>query len=396
MKGVQASSTQSSLTAKLLQEPLNPFPAYRTLRKQAPVYYSPEFHSWFITRYHDVQYVIGHPELFSSQQTIRPHTHSHQSSTNTPTLLWTDPPLHRQLRTLISQAFTPRAITNLTSRIQAIVDTQLDRASAQPTIDIIADLANPLPIIVIAELLGIPPSDQHHFKHWSDIIVSPARASKKQAVHAMNDYFLHVIEQHRHHPHDDLISDLLSAHLADRYLSTAEILSFCRLLLVAGHETSTNLIGNALLSLHEHPSTLQSLLDQPALIPNTIEEVIRFRTPIQRLRRAATTDTTIAGTIIKAGDIVSPILGSANHDETVFSHPAIFNIHRTPNRHIGFGHGIHFCPGAPLARLETKIALASLLTRFPTLYLDPTTQLQPVKSSFVYGIQTLPLTHHTT
>ncbi len=403
MKRVKASQTQSSLTAQLLQEPLNPFPTYRLLRAQAPIYYSPEFHSWFITRHQDVQYVIDHPELFSSQQTIRPRAQSQssQSSTSAPTLLWIDPPLHRQLRALISQAFTPRAIDNLTSRIQRIVDSQLDHIATHSihtttihqntTFDIIEDLANPLPIIVIAELLGIPPTDQHHFKHWSDTIVSPAREAKKQAVRHMNDYFLRIIEQRRQHPQDDLISALLAAHLNHRYLSTAEILSFCRLLLVAGHETSTNLIGSTLLSLHENPSMLQQLYAQPTLIPATIEEVIRFRTPIQRLRRATTNDTTIAGTTIKAGEIVSPILGSANHDETVFAHPESFDIHRAPNRHLGFGHGIHFCPGAPLARLETKIALESLLARFPNLHLDPTIPLQPVKSSFVYGIQNLPM-----
>jgi cytochrome P450 len=393
MKRAEASRTQSSLTARLLQEPLNPFPTYRTLREQAPVYYSPEFHSWFVTRYQDVQYIIDHPELFSSQQTIRPRAQKQpsQPTINAPTLLWIDPPLHRQLRTLISQAFTPRAINNLATRIKTIVDVHLDHVSSPSTIDIIADLANPLPIIVIAELLGIPPTDQRLFKQWSDIIVSPDRTAKKQAVRDMNSYFLRIIEQRRLHPQDDLVSALLAAHLDDRYLSTPEILSFCRLLLVAGHETSTNLIGSTLLSLSEYPQALQQLYTQPDLIPSAIEEVIRFRTPIQRLRRAATTDTIIAGITIRAGDIVSPILGSANHDETIFAHPHTFDIHRTPNRHIGFGHGIHFCPGAPLARLETKSALENLLARFPTLHHDPTIPLQPVKSSFVYGIQTLPL-----
>lgn len=387
-----AQKTQPSLTAHLLEDPLHPFPSYRIMREQYPVYYSPEFKSWFISRYDDAQRVINDPELFSSQQTFRRRRSPSEEGKTVRTLLWADPPHHKQLRSLVSQAFTPRTISGLSTRITQITHAHLDTVAAQGTMDIINDLANPLPIIVIAELLGIPAQDQQQFKYWSDIIVSPARLEKKQAVIAMNTYFLNIIAQRRLQPQNDLISALLNAQLDGASLSNAELLNFCRLLLVAGHETSTNLIGNALLTLTEQPEIMDELRAAPDLIPATIEEVIRYRTPIQRLRRAATSATNIRGHEIKAGEIVSPILGSANRDAEQFSQPDTFDIHRTPNRHLGFGHGIHFCIGAPLARLEAKIALEALLTRFTDIKRRTEFPLQPVASSFVYGVKSLPVT----
>ncbi|GCE31078.1 putative cytochrome P450 YjiB [Dictyobacter alpinus] len=385
--------SEQSLTAQILQDPLHPFACYRQLRAQYPVYYSHEFHSWFISRYNDVQNVINDPVIFSSEQSIRSRPKARQQHANAArTLLWTDPPRHRQLRSLINLAFTPRTISNLAPRITEIVHTQLDHVASQGQINIVTDLANPLPIIVIAELLGVPIQDQQQFKQWSDIIVSPARQEKKQAVIAMNSYFQTIVDQRRQQAKDDLISALLSAHIEGTYLTEAEILSFCRLLLVAGHETSTNLIGNALLTLDEHPQIMEELQADLTLIPDTIEEVIRYRTPIQRLRRAATVDTQLGGQVIKAGDIVSPILGSANRDEERFGHPEEFDIHRIPNRHIGFGHGIHFCIGSSLARLETRIALEVLLTRFKALRRKTDSELEHVASSFVYGVKSLPMT----
>jgi cytochrome P450 len=386
----RSSRQNSSLTARILQDPLNPFPWYRIMREKHPLYYSHEFNSWFISRYHDVQRVISDPVLFSSQQSIRSRTGSTESKT-APTLLWTDPPRHRQLRSLIGQAFTPRTIADLEPRVREIVHTYLTKIADRGEIDIISDLANPLPIIVIMELLGIPIEDQQQFKHWSDIIVSPQRKAKKQAVIEMNAYCLEILTQRRQQPQNDLISALLTSHIDGEHLSDAELLSFCRLLLVAGHETSTNLIGNALLTLTEYPETMAELQMEPGLIPAAIEEVARFRPPIQRLRRAITEDTVIDGYEIKAGEIVSPILSSANRDEEQFSQPDVFDIHRTPNRHIAFGHGIHFCIGSSLARLETRIALEAILTRFTDIQRVEGVELQAVSSSFVYGVKSLPL-----
>lgn len=385
-----------SITTQLLRDPLHPFPCYRELREHYPVYYSAEFRSWFVTRYHDVQRVIADPVLFSSEQTIRrrakpPQTNGAQSA---PTLLWIDPPRHRQLRSLINQAFTPRTIANLTPRIRAIVHAHIDAIIQRGEMDAVTDLAYPLPIIIIAELLGIPVADQRQFKYWSDVIVSPAREAKKQAVREMNAYFLSVVARRRVEPEDDLISALLAAEIegdGEERLSDAEILSFCRLLLVAGHETSTNLIGNALLTLDEYPEAWAEICSNPALLPSAIEEVLRYRSPIQRLRRAVTRDLQWGDVLLKAGDIVSPILGAANRDEAQFVDAETFDIHRNPNRHLAFGHGIHFCIGSSLARLETRIALEVILQRFKSLRRIPDIPLQPVASAFVYGVKHLPM-----
>lgn len=380
---------RSSLAAHILRDPLNPFPWYKQMRETCPVFYSPEFRSWFVTPYADVQQVIDDPVLFSSEQTIRGRRPEEKKSV--PTLLWTDPPRHGQLRSLVSQAFNPRAIAALAPRIAQIVHARLDVVASQGRMDIVQELANPLPIIVIAELLGIPATDRAQFKYWSDSIVGTVRKEKKQAVIDMNTYFMSIVARRRQQPQDDLISALLAAQIDGVHLTDAEILSFCRLLLVAGHETSTNLIGSALLTFDEYPETMDELRTDPTLISAAVEGIVRFRTPIQRLRRVATSDTLLGGCMIKAGDIVSPILGAANRDEACFAHPEVFTLSRIPERHLGFGHGIHFCLGASLARLETKLALEVLLTRFTEIRRIKDRPLQAVASSFVYGVKSLPM-----
>jgi cytochrome P450 len=388
--------TPSSLTAHILEDPLNPFPWYQVLRERHPVYYSPEFHSWFIARYQDVQRIINDPVRFSSEQSVRkrPLGTPEEEKSIARALLWADPPHHRQLRSLISQAFTPRTVADLEPRVTEIVHAHLDNVALQGTMDVIKDLANPLPIIVIAELLGVPSSDQQQFKYWSDIIVSPARQEKKLAVQEMNAYFLTIIDQRRRDARDDLISALLATQIDSVHLTDAELLNFCRLLLVAGHETSTNLIGNAVLTFLEHSEVIEELRTDSTLLLAAIEEVARYRSPIQRVRRAAMCNVEIGGFAIKAGSIVSPLLGSANRDESIFAQPDVFDIHRTPNRHLAFGHGIHYCIGTSLARLETRITLEVLLARLRDLQRVTTGPLQPIGSAFVYGVRSLPVTFH--
>ena len=359
------------------------------MRATSPVFYAPEFRSWFVTRYDDVQRVINDPALFSSEQSIRSRPGANRSAL---TLLWTDPPRHGQLRSLVGQAFNPRTIAALAPRITQIVHAQLDAVAAAGRMDLVRDLANPLPIIVIAELLGIPATDRAQFKHWSDLIVGTMRREKKQAVIDMNAYFSAILARRREQPQDDLISALLASQVDGRHLTDAEVLSFCRLLLVAGHETSTNLIGSALLTLDEYPEAMAELRADPSLIPAAVEGIIRYRTPIQRLRRVATSDTLLSGSLIKAGDLVSPILGSANRDEAHFAQPELFSLPRVPERHLGFGHGIHFCLGAALARLETRLVLETLLARFTAIERVKDVPLQAVSSSFVYGVRSLPIT----
>jgi len=226
----------------------------------------------------------------------------------------------------------------------------------------------------------------------SDIIVSPVQHEKKRAVQEMNAYFLTIVNRRRQCPQNDLISALLATQIDDVHLSEIELLNFCRLLLVAGHETSTNLIGNALFTLLENPAVIEELRTDPALLPAAIEEVARYRSPIQRVRRATTRDVEIAGFTLKVGSIVSPLLGSANRDDSVFAQPDVFDIHRTPNRHLAFGHGIHYCIGTSLARLETRVTLEALLTRLRDLQRITNCPLQPITSAFVYGVRSLPVT----
>ncbi|QBD83448.1 cytochrome P450 [Ktedonosporobacter rubrisoli] len=373
---------------------LDPFPWYRSMRESQPVYFDTENQFWHVFKYEDASSILNDPATFSSEVFQRLATEEEKKqATAEPSILNLDPPRHRQLRSLVTQAFTPRTVANLTPRISEIVNEYLDRVIDQGRMDIIADLAYPLPVIVIAELLGIPTQDRDLFKHWSDTIVSLRREEAIQAGREMNEYLKQVTEQRRKAPRDDLISKLLAAEVEGQKLSEGELLSFYGLLLVAGNETTTNLIGNAIICFDEHPEAIERLRAQPDLLSGAIEEVLRYRSPVQRLVRVTTTDTTLGGHKIKAGQLVSPWLGSANRDEAQFPNPDTFDISRAPNRHLAFGHGIHFCVGAPLSRLEARVALGSMLARFGEIKRDRAHPLEriPAASAF-FGVQKLPIT----
>ena len=388
------------ITQKL---PPNPFPRYQQMREQHPIAYNEESKAWEIFRYDDVYNIINDPTVFSSEQVInsevvaerrrklREHGFEEDDEFGK-SLINTDPPRHRQLRSLISQAFTPRTIAQLAPRIQEIVQEQLDKIVDNGAMDVIADLSYPLPVTVIAEMLGIPTSERAQFKRWSDAVISDDDDKAIEASHEMNRYFKEVLEQRRKRPGSDLISALIAAEIDGEKLSEPELLSFCVLLLVAGNITTTNLIGNAILCFDEHPEVMDEIRAEPTLLPEAIEEVLRYRSPVQLLIRAVTRDTIVGGQRLKAGDLVLPNLGSANRDESQFPDPDRFNIHRNPNRHVAFGHSIHFCIGAPLARLETKIALEIMLQRFRAIKLDPNIPLEPVSSTFIYSVKNLPIT----
>jgi cytochrome P450 len=248
---------------------------------------------------------------------------------------------------------------------------------------------------VIAELLGIPSKDRARFKAWSDAVVEMSRAggmSSFQAQREMVEYFMRIIEQRRREPRDDLISGLLAAQIEGQHLSLPELLGFCTLLLIAGNETTTNLLGNALLCLAERPEIWEQLRAMPTLLPQAIEEVLRFRSPVQSMFRVTTKQVSLHDQSIPAGASVVAWIGSANHDETHFERPETFDIERQPNRHLAFGYGIHFCLGAPLARLEARIALGALLERIGQLRPEPDVGLEPLQSSIVYGVRHLPVT----
>ncbi|MDR3573307.1 MAG: cytochrome P450 [Anaerolineaceae bacterium] len=386
----------TSLTS--IEQNLNPFPIYKKLREQQPVFYDSERFSWNIFNYSDVERVLSDYEVFSSEFHRNP-----QAATNYPlaaSIISTDPPRHRQLRALATQAFTPRSVDALAPRIQAIVDEYLDKVMPLGRMDVIQDLGYPLPTIVIAELLGIPTEDRQKFKIWSDWIVQNTANTEEinpEIMHTnhvleMSTYFIEMIQRRQDHPGEDLISRLMQASIDQERLSMSELLGFCTLLLIAGNETTTNLIGNALLSFCEHPQLWQRLRQNPELAPQAIEEVLRYRSPVQAMFRYNKSDIQLDGQTIPAGSRLIAWIGSANHDETQFEAPEEFDIDRNPNKHIAFGHGVHYCLGAPLARLEARIALNEMLKRFSKLTQAAYPVPKRLPSLIVYGLDSLPIT----
>ena len=372
-------------------EALNPFPRYRMMREKQSVYFNPQYRFWQVFGYEDVQRVLSDYSSFTSgfggDQGRDPLSAS---------MISMDPPRHRQLRNLVTQAFTPRSIAQLSDRITTIVNTLLDEVAARGRMDIIDDLAYPLPVIVIAEMLGIPHEDRERFKVWSDAVVGASNPEGGNPQAEMSAYFLNMISQRSREPKDDLITALLNAQIDGQHLNQRELLGFCILLLVAGNETTTNLIGNALLCFDEHPEVMEQLRAEPALIPGAIEEVLRYRSPVQYMYRRALTDVTIRDSEIRTGQMILAWIGSANRDEAQFPNPDSFDIRRTPNRHIAFGHGIHFCLGAPLARLEAKITLTLLLERFHEIQRVRDIPLEATGSDLVFGVKHLPITFRAT
>ena len=371
----------NSITAQRL----NPFPWYRQMRETDPVYFNPERGSWSVFRYNDVQRVLTDYNTFSSQ-------YMGAQQPLAVSLLNTDPPRHRELRSLVTQAFTPRRIAQLEPRITQIVNEQLDKVAPTGKMDVIDDLAYPLPVIVIAEMLGIPPEQREQFKHWSDELIGESRTPGQNPQMEMGKYFYEMIEQRRQEPKNDLISALLAAQINGEHLDIMELLGFCILLLVAGNETTTNLLANAILCFTDHPESIEQLRAEPALLPDAIEEVLRYLSPVRTMFRTTVKDTELGGKKIQAGEFISAWIGSANRDEEQFPNAAQFDIRRSPNRHLAFGHGIHFCLGAPLARLEARIALGIMLERLSNMQRVPDIPLEPSTSFVLQGVKHLPIT----
>jgi cytochrome P450 len=379
-----------------IERDLDPFPMYKEMRENNPVFYDPDRFNWNIYCYDDVQRGLSDYSIFSSQ-----YQRDRNLSTTEPfaaSMISTDPPRHRQLRSLVTQVFTPKAVDQLAPRIQAIVAEYLDKMKDQDHMEVVADLAYPLPVTVIAEMMGIPVEDREKFKHWSDRIVSFADTFEQggefawdNTVMEMVAYFLEMIQQRKLKPQSDLISGLLQANIDGQYLDLPELLGFCVLLLVAGNETTTNLIANAMWTFAEHSNAWQMLRLHPELLPNAIEEVLRYRSPVQSMFRNTLEDVEISGIRIPKRSMVSVWIGSANRDVNQFPNPDTFDIKRSPNRHLAFGNGIHYCLGAPLARLEAKIALGALLERIPAFELEPGAHLERLPSLIVYGPKSVPI-----
>lgn len=367
---------------------LNPFPWYRTMRSSKPVFRDSEYGLWNVFRYDDVKRVLGNFREFSSQfgKAFNPAGGPISES-----IINLDPPRHTKLRNIVSRAFTPRSVEKMEPAIREICVNLLS-GHRDGEFDIVKDFTSPLPVTVIATMLGIPVKDMGKFKRWSDNVVGGSERNYAEfpaIMKEMVEYFRKMMAEREKEPREDLITAIINAEVDGENLSELESLGFFILLLVAGNETTTNLISNALLCLDENPDAFQELKSSQGLIPQAIEEVLRYRSPVQSIYRVAINETEIHGVKVPAGGILVPWIGSANRDETVFSDADKFDIHRKENRHIAFGEGIHYCLGAPLARLEGKIALETLLGKYNKIAIDRNEPMVPQDSTIVYGLRKL-------
>jgi len=355
------------------------------MRLTSPVRRDPTSGVWMVFGYDSVQRTLSDFRAFSSERG-RPRGENAQTALSS-SIISTDPPRHRQLRSLVEQAFTPRQVRALEPRIAELVDELLSKVERSGGMDFVQDFAYPLPVIVIAEILGIPAGDRDAFKRWSDAVVTGDQSGSRE----MGAYFARLIEQRRAEPADDLISGLLAAQVDGEHLDTQELLGFCILLLVAGNETTTNLLANTLLCWQDAPDAYERVRADRALLPGTTEEVLRYRSPVQSMYRVTAQDVDLDGQVIPEGSPVLAWIGSANRDPAQFPEPGTFDPARSPNRHLAFGNGVHFCLGAPLARLEASVALGAVLDRLPNLRIVPGAVLEPIPSQIVYGVKRLPV-----
>ena len=358
----------------------NPYPIYAELRARAPVHRNRLLDAWVLSRHADVDAVLRDFRRFSNDQRKRDPVRRRRSTLPQipyPTILFLDPPDHTRLRALVNKAFTPKAVADLEPRIRRMTRTLLDAAADPNGFDLMETLANPLPVMVIADMLGVPVEDRAQFREWSNRrarILEPTVSRREfriaeEASKSLDTYFLSIIKARRIVPRDDIISALIQVEEAGDRLTEGEMLGLLRLLLVAGNETTTNLIGNGMLALLRHPEQLGALREDPGRIPAAVEELLRFDSPVQASLRLVLEDCEVNGIPLRRDDNVLLLNGAANHDPAVFDHPERLDIGRRENNHVAFGRGIHFCLGAPLARLEGRIAIEVLLERYPSLRL---------------------------
>jgi cytochrome P450 len=378
----------------------DPYAVYDELRASGPVHaidFPPGATAFLVVDHEHGRAALSDPRLSkdSSHSTVPVNAELFFGGT----MLAMDPPGHTRMRGLVAKAFTGRRVERLRPRVQEIADGLLDGIAARGEADLIEELAVPLPIQVICELLGVPASDRARFREWTAVLTVPAltaeaRERRREAARAFNDYLLAVIAERRVRPEDDLISGLIIARDGEAALTGAEMLGTVALLLIAGHETTVNLIGNGVLALLRNPGQLELLRTRPELLASAVEELLRFDGPVERAsQRIALEDMEIAGTPIPKGAWVHVSLGAADRDPAVFKDPERLDVARAPKGHVAFGHGPHFCLGAPLARLEGQIAIGSLLDRFPDLALAvPAGELRHHRTgSIVRGLVSLPV-----
>jgi len=388
----------------------NPYPLYEQLRSTSPLLRHEPSDVWLIFDYEGVKRALADYETFGSNVS-EAAGHPHPDW-----LIFSDPPRQTKLRGLISRAFTPAVIASLEPRLRELSCELLDRVIDRDEMDVAGEFAVPLPMTVIAEMIGIPAADWPRFRRWSDAILklsytTPLTAGgtssveTEEAIAASREFFEAAAEisvyvkeliaerragAERKVP-NDLLTGLAWAELDGERLTEEEIIGFFQLLLVAGQETTANLINNAVLCFMEHPKELERLRRQPELLPSAIEEVLRYRSPVQWMFRGTRREARMHGQVIPAGKLVLPMIGSANRDPTQFPDPDQFDIAREPNAHIAFGHGVHFCLGASLARLEAKIALTEFLRRIKNFRPASTEPWEPRKALHVHGPSKLPI-----
>ena len=385
----------------------DPFPAYAQLRAEAPVHHSEDDGLWVISRYADVLRVLRDPHTFSSARGMgaltrgragRPGRQPFEDLADLRILIATDPPDHTLLRRLVSRAFTPRVIGRLENRARTICESMVDdliAAGEAGQADLVMQLAYPFPVTVIAELLGIPAERRADFKRWSDGVVGTlsgtADSSAAQQVGVeLFSFFTEIVQARTEDPGDDLISQLVvHGRDGDAALSLPEIVMFCILLLIAGNETTTNLIGNAVHALWEHPDEMQRLCGNRGLVAGAVEESLRYCGPVQGLFRGTTGDVEVAGTTIPGRALVLILFASANRDDTVFADPDRFDVARDATGHLGLGWGIHHCLGAQLARLEARVVAETLLDRVATI--EPAGPAERLDSFLLRGFRRIPV-----
>jgi hypothetical protein len=363
----------------------NPYPLYQRLRTEAPVYWDPYLHAWVVTRYADVITVLHH---FSANRTPSPEQLAAiglaelapLAQVMVKQMLFMDAPDHTRLRGLASTAFTPARVEALRSHIREILDDLLAPVLAAGRMDVIADLAAPLPAIVTAEMMGVPTSDADQLKEWSADFAevlgnfqhNPDRAARTlKCVEEMTSYFRDAIQSQRGQPRDGLINALLTAEIDGDRLTEEEIIANCIVTMVGGQETTTNLIGNGMLTLLRHPNELERLRNDLTLIPSAVEELLRYESPSQHTARICPEDTELGGQKIRKGQAVIAVMGAGNRDPERFPDPDRLDLGRPDNRHLAFGWASHFCFGAPLARMEGQLVFAAIARRMSNLKLEP-------------------------
>jgi len=355
----------------------DPWPFYARLREADPVHRRPDG-DWILTRYADCQGVLADPRCSSNPaHESRPSEGSPARQAGSNLLLFLDPPDHTRLRRLVSKAFTPRRVEELRPRIAELVDALLDEVDGEPTFNVLEALAFPLPVIVICELMGVPAEDRDSLKEWSTAasrLLDPDVEGETLelgllAGMGLAGYFDALFEERRRQPQDDLVSGLVAAEEEGDRLSADELRAITVLLFIAGHETTMNLIGNGTYALLQHPDQLALVRDDPEMARSAIEELLRYDGPVHVTARVPTEDIDVGGTPIAAGERMVVALGAANRDPAQYPDPDRLDVTREDNRHLTFSHGIHFCLGASLARVEGQVAIPRLLQRFPDLAL---------------------------